>query len=481
LVVFACALCQFTGVIAQGAEANRREIKPGDTLTLTDATELRAGEKVVAELPKGAEFQVTAIQGDWVGGSATVDGKKVMGWIRKGPLPGQNSIVAAAADAAWPDWRGPHRDGKSPDRGLLREWPAEGPRLLWKAEGIGVGFSSAAVAGGKVYITGDKEGKLRITAFDLAGQSLWTADHGPSCGGPDGSRASPVIDQGNLYLLNGNGLVGCYDAATGSQKWTRGANEFGGSKPCWCYTESVLIHKNMAIFKPGGKNCIVALDKASGKTLWTSSGYDAGPEYSSSIPVTFEGRTMIVSGSNRGIFAVDAAGGKLLWSNPWSAGNTANIPTPAYADGYVFWANGYGRGGICLKLKIEDDQIKADQAWTTHDMDCQIGGYVIHEGGIYGNHADGWACLDLKTGKRMWNERAVGKGSLCFADGMLYLFSERDGQAGLATCSPDGLKLTGKVKVKGSHESWAYPVVVGGRLYLRYDTNLYCFDVKRSG
>ena len=114
-------------------------------------------------------------------------------------------------------------------------------------------------------------------------------------------------------------------------------------------------------------------------------------------------------------------------------------------------------------------------------MDCQIGGYVIHEGYIYGNHAGGWACLDLKTGKRMWAEHAVGKGSMCFADGMLYLFSENGGQAALATCSPEGMKLNGKVKVQGSHESWAYPVVVGGRLYLRFDTNLYCFDVKRAG
>jgi outer membrane protein assembly factor BamB len=391
------------------------------------------------------------------------------------------AALAPAADPGWPDWLGPHRDGKSADTGLLAEWPAAGPRLLWKAEGIGVGFSSVAVVGGKVFITGDKEGKLRITAFDLAGQPLWTADHGQAKGGPDGSRASPVIDQGNLYLLNGHGLVGCYDAATGGKKWTREAKEFRGSSGGWGYAESVLIYKNLALFKPGGKNCIVALDKTSGETVWKSSGFDAGPEYGSSIAVTFQGHPTIVTGTSRGIFAVDAADGKLLWSSPFSAGNTANCPTPAYADGYVFWSNGYGRGSICMKLKIEDDQVKADQAWTTQQMECHHGGYVIHKGYVYGNHSDGWACLDLKTGKRMWNEHGVGKGSLCFADGMLYLFSEHDGQAALATCSPTGLQLTGKVKVKGAGPSWAHPVVAGGRLYLRYDTNLYCFDVKQSG
>jgi outer membrane protein assembly factor BamB len=387
----------------------------------------------------------------------------------------------AAGDPGWPDWLGPHRDGKSADTGLLREWPAAGPNLLWKADGIGVGFSSVAVTLGKVYITGDKSGKLRISVFDLDGRPLWTLDHGQGRGGPDGSRASPVIDQGRLYLLNGNGLVGCYDAATGRKRWIREAKEFGGSPGGWGYAESVLIYKNLALFKPGGKNCIVALDKTSGETVWKSSGFDAGPEYGSSIVVTFQGHPTIVTGTSRGIFAVDAADGKLLWSNPFSAGNTANCPTPAYADGYVFWSNGYGQGGICMKLKIEDDQVKADVAWTTRDLECHHGGYVIHQGYVYGNHGDGWSCLDLKTGKKMWLEHAVGKGSLCFADGMLYLFSEHDGQAALATCSPEGLQLVGKVKVQGSGPSWAHPVVAGGRLYLRYDTHLYCFDVKQPG
>lgn len=385
--------------------------------------------------------------------------------------------VARAFDSEWPSWRGPNHDGKSLDTGLLKQWPDDGPKLLWKADGIGVGFSSVALAGGKVFITGDKDGKLKMFALDLNGKPLWQADHGKGRGGPDGSRASAVIDSGNLYLLGGNGLVGCYDVKDGQKKWSRDAKEFGGRPGGWGYAESVLIYKNMAIFKPGGKNCIVALDKTNGKTIWQSSGFDAGPEYGSCIDVTFQGQTMIVTGTRRGIFAVDAADGKLLWSNDWSAGNTANCPTPAYEDGFVFWANGYGKGGICLRLKEEGGKVKADVAWKTSDMVCHHGGYIIQAGHVYGNNGRGWACLDLKTGKTKWNEKAVGKGSLCFADGMLYLFSESGGQAGLATCSPEGLQLKGKVKVKGNGPSWAHPVVAGGRLYLRYDTNLYCFDV----
>jgi len=388
---------------------------------------------------------------------------------------------ATAAESDWPGWLGVNRDGKSLDTGLLKQWPADGPRLLWKADGIGVGFSSVAVTGGKVYITGDRDNKLTITAFDLDGKPLWNAVHGQGRGGPDGSRSTPVIDEGNLYILGGNGLIGCYDAANGRQKWSRSAKEFGGSPGGWGYAESVLIYKNMAVFKPGGKNCIVALDKTNGETLWKSTDFDAGPEYGSCIAVTFQGQPMIVTGTRKGIVAVDADRGNLLWSNDFSADNTANCPTPAYADGHVFWANGYGKGGICLKLKKANGKVAADVAWTTRDMDCQHGGYVIHNGHMYGNHGGGFACLDVKTGEKQWEERAVGKGSLCYADGMLYLFSESRGRAGLANCSPEGMQLTGQIEVEGNGPSWAHPVVNGGRLYLRYDTNLYCFDVKRPG
>lgn len=385
-----------------------------------------------------------------------------------------------ATDSDWPGWLGPNRDGKSLDTGLLKQWPAEGPKLLWKVDGIGVGFSSVAVSGGKVYISGDRDGKLIISAFDLNGKPLWTADHGRGRGGPDGSRSTPVIDNGDLYLMGGHGLVGCYDARSGRRKWSRTAKEFGGSPGGWGYAESVLIYKHMAVFKPGGKSLIVALDKANGNILWKSTGFDTGPEYSSCIAVTFKGQPMIVTGSRRGIVAFDADHGNLLWSNDFSAGNTANCPTPAYSEGHVFWANGYGKGGICLKLGKSDGKVTADVAWTTRDMVCHHGGYIIHESHIYGNHGGGWSCLDLKTGKKKWNEKAVGKGSLCFADGMLYLFSESRGRAALAACSPEGLKLTGELTVDGDGPSWAHPVVTGGRLYLRYHTNLYCFDVKRS-
>jgi outer membrane protein assembly factor BamB len=364
---------------------------------------------------------------------------------------------------------------------LLKQWPEGGPQLLWKVTDIGRGFSNVSVVDGLVYTTGDLEDRLFLFAFGMDGQLKWKVDIDAAwTRSHPGSRATPTIDDGRLYLLSGNGVIGCLDAQTGEKIWQRETKEFGGRPGGWGYAESVLIHNSLAIVKPGGKQCIVALDKLTGETVWTSSGFEAKPEYSSCIVVNFADQEMIVTGTKSGIVAVDSANGELLWLNEFSAGNTANCPTPAYADGHIFWSNGYGKGGICLRLKTVDGKVEAEEAWTTKDLVCHHGGYIIKDGYIYGNHSGGWACLRLVDGQQLWKERAVGKGSLCYADQMLYLFSETNGKAGLTTCSPDGLEARGEFSVEGEGKSWAHPVVIGGRLYLRYHTNLYVFDVRAS-
>ncbi len=393
-----------------------------------------------------------------------------------------NVAVTGAADVAaedWPGWRGVARDGKSPDTGLLKQWPAEGPKRLWEVNNIGSGYSTVAVTGGTVYTTGHVGDDLAIFAFDLDGKPKWQTVAAPAyTANRPGSRSTPMIDNGNLYIVSGNGFVGCFAAATGNPKWSRDMSEFGGEVQRWGYAESVLIYENLAIVTPGGENCIVALDKATGETVWTSKGFSGPAQYSSCYAFTYQGVPMIVNGTNGGIVCVSPKDGRVLWSNPFSAGNTANCPTPIFSDGYVFWANGYKKGGICLKLTVNGDDVSAQEAWRTEDMVCHHGGYIVHEGYIYGNHDRGWVCLDLKTGEKKWQETGVGKGSICFADGMLYLFAEKEGAAGLATCSPDGMQMVGNMNVAGTGTSWAHPVVINGRLYLRYDKNLYCFDVK---
>ena len=424
--------------------------------------------------------------------------QRAMAVVALGCVVSASVACAAAADSDWPWWRGTRHDGKSPDTGLLKQWPEGGPRKLWQADDIGRGFSTVAVTGGLIYTTGDvgsqasqytdrrgrsrsrtTGGRLTLFAFNMDGKLQWKADTDDAwTRSHPGSRSTPTIDGDRLYLLSGNGLIACRDARTGKEKWTKHTRDFGGRPGSWGYAESILILGKLAIVKPGGQKCIVALDKMTGETVWTSSGFRAGPEYSSCLPFTFADQLCIATGSRSGIVCVSATDGTLLWSNAWSANNTANCPDPAYADGHVFWANGYGKGGICMKLKDDGGTVGADPAWTTRDMVCHHGGYIIHEGHIYGNNGRGWACLDLKTGDKKWAGRGVGKGSVCYADGMLYLFGESGGRAGLAVCTPDGFEMKGTFKVAGRGPSWAHPVVIGGRLYLRYDTHLYCFDVK---
>ena len=405
-------------------------------------------------------------------------------WIagRSAPVKETAPAKAAAkspggkvAEGEWPWWMGPNYDGRSTDTNLLKRWPPGGPTLVWKASDIGQGFSSVTVAQGTVYITGEKDGKLMLSAFDMQGKRKWEVEHGPAwTSDTPGARGCAAVDGDRLYVLSGVGLLGCFDTRSGEKKWSCEAKQFGGQPGRWGYAESPLVWGRLVIFKPGGENCVVALNKITGQKVWASHGFTAGPEYGSCLPIYYDSSYLLVTGTSEGLVCLKAGSGALLWTNKFAEHNIANCPTPVTSDGYVVWANGYGKGGICLKLGPGG---KASEVWTTHDLVCHHGGYIIDNGYVYGNNEGEWSCLDLRTGERMWSDKGVGKGSLCWADGMLYLFSERNGQAALATCSPSGLKITGRVKVKGEGPSWAHPVVAGGRLYLRYDTNLYCFDV----
>ena len=389
-------------------------------------------------------------------------------------------VSGGRSDAAdWPHWRGPDRDGRSPDVGLLKAWPDGGPKLLWKATGIGTGYASVAVAGGKVYTAGKVGGDIVITAFDMNGRLVWKATHGTAwTRNYPGSRATPTVDGGSVFYLSGPGLLGCYDARSGSKKWAVDIKSFGGRAPRWGYSESALIYKNTVVVTPGDENCIVALDKTTGRAVWKSKGLSDPAHYSSCIAFTHGKVPMIATLTGTGMVCVSAGNGQFLWRNNRASGRTAVCPTPVYSDGYVFGASGYGNGGVCVKLDVAGGRVNATQAWETMDMNCHHGGFVIVDGYVYGNHGQGWNCLDLRTGEKKWGAQGVGKGSICYADGMLYTFSENGGRMGLVEAKPDAFVMRGQFRVEGSGKSWAHPVVVGGRLYLRYAENLYAYDVR---
>lgn len=389
------------------------------------------------------------------------------------------SALAAPPAGDCPDWRGVLRDGKAQDTGLLKEWPEGGPKQLWKATGIGPGFSSPIIAGGMIYITGNTGSDLYLHAFDTTGKKLWTKPIGPDfMQSHGGARATVTVSGSQLFVLSGMGRLVCFNARSGAEVWKREATEFNGTLPIWGYAETPLVLGQNVIFTPGGATAVVALNRQTGATVWTTRGFDAPAHYCSAITATLQGIPMIINGTGAGLIGISPKDGALLWQNDFCSGNTANIPTPAYVDGTIFWANGYRKGGICLKLTSTGGRITATEVWRTADMICQIGGYIVKDGYIYGNNGTKWTCLELATGKVMWSEPSVGKGAVCYADGMLYLFAERGGVAGLVSAIPDRFEQKGQFAVEGRAESWAYPVVAGGKLYLRYDDNLYCFDIK---
>jgi outer membrane protein assembly factor BamB len=394
--------------------------------------------------------------------------------------------VRASVTAYWPGWLGPNRNGLSPDKGLLKQWPEEGPPLLWKTNTLGSGWSSVAVVDGRIYTTGNHEKKQMLLCLDLEGKRIWRVEHAPEADHHTykAARSTPTVDGGRLFTTAGSGLVTCHDAADGKLIWQRNMEtEMGGKVGGWRYAESVLILGRMAVVTPGGPNAIVALDKATGKEVWKSDASVTKATYSSCITIAGEdGATLIVNGTRSGLLAVDAATGRKVWSHTFAEHN-ANVPTPLYSDGHLFWTVGYGKGEICFKVDRTDGAWAFEKAWFGEEFNCHPGNYVIVDGRIYGNSRGrkGLLCKDLKTGEAYWSMPDVQTCQVTWADGMLYVFSSQKGRATLVAPSAEGGKVTGRIEVEGEDNSWAYPVVTGGRLYLRYDTNLYCFDVRTKG
>jgi len=331
-----------------------------------------------------------------------------------------------------------------------------------------------------VYTTGLIDDQLVISAFDIGGRLRWQVPHGPGwVRNHRGSRGTPAIDDGRLYLISGLGLLGCYDARTGRRQWAVDVPEtFQTKVGRWGCSESVLVYETLAIVTPGGRQCIVALDKRDGRTVWTGRAGATPAAYSSCIAFTHQDVPMIVNLMARSLVCVSAEDGRLLWQNERAASAPPGCPTPVYSNGYVFAASGNGNGGVCLRLSVTDGRGRATPVWDTKDMDCHHGGFVIVDGHIYGNHKRGWSCLDLETGEQKWWARGVGKGSICYADGMLYTYGEIGGRIALVVASPDGFSQVSTFRVPGRRQSIAHPVVTGGTLYLRYDDTLYAYDVR---
>ncbi len=383
--------------------------------------------------------------------------------------------------ADWPQWRGPGRDGLSTETGLLKKWPEAGPRLLWTARDIGKGFSTVAVADGLVYATGLTGQDDTIFAFDLAGKLQWKRNCGPGWSkSHPGVRSTATVDGGLVYVMTGGGTLACFDAKTGAPEWSVDTvKEFGGAAPKWGFAESVLIVGDAVICTPGGsEGTVVALDRKTGETLWASKGSGERSGYCSPILIERGGRQLIVTMTERSIVGLDAGTGEVLWThehvNKWNV----NANTPIHENGLIFVTSGYGKGSEALQLS--PDGTSVEKRWTDKKLDCHHGGAVLVDGHVYASASKGkkWICLDLATGKAMHEAQGVGKGSVTYADGMLYCYGE-SGRVGLVQAKPDGHNMVSSFSVdQGSGEHWAHPVVSGGRLYIRHGDVLMAYEVR---
>jgi glucose dehydrogenase len=399
-------------------------------------------------------------------------------------------LSASALSADWPQWRGPHRDGRSQETGLLKEWPKEGPPLIWQAKDIGEGYSTPAIVGGNIYLISnrgmDDEFVHALSVAD--GKQLWSTRLGKV--GPNqgpqypGSRSTPTVDGGVLYALGSDGDLACVDIATGSIRWKKSLrSDFGGKPGKWAYSESPLVDGDVVVCTPGGTDAtIVALDKKTGDTIWKSA-VPEGDEaaYASIIVVTTDKVKQYVQFLEKGLVGVDAQTGKLLWRYEQTAkGSPANIPTPVAQDQFVYSAAGRSGGGL-VELKAGPEGVAATQIYFMPKLPSSIGGSVKMGDYLYGTNSQGLMCVDFKTGEVKWQERGVGAGAVCVAEGLLYLHGEK-GDVALVEATPEAYREKGRMTPpdqpqRGKSSAWAYPVVSGGRLYLRDLGSLWSFDV----
>jgi len=406
------------------------------------------------------------------------------------PSAAPGPASSSQPSAEWPQWRGPNRDSISSEKGLLKQWPEGGPKLLWTAKGAGVGFSSMAVADGMIYTAGVVDGQTFVLAFNMEGQLKWKSANGKPwqprrrqrwASSYGGSRATPTVEGGRVYHLGELGRLAALDARSGREIWHVDLlKTFAADVPKYGYAESVLIDgERLIVYAGGAKGSLVALDKKTGRTIWANVEFRDTPAYSSAILAAFGGVRQIITLTEQSVVGFRADDGRLLWRHPFTNSRRNNVATPVYHDGHIYASSGYGTGSLMLRLKAEGDRVTAEKAWQRKELDNHHGGVVLVDGHLYGtgHNRRGWWCLDFHTGEPA--HRAKGKGAVTYADGMLY-FLDEGGTMHLVEAKPAAHRRVSSFRVPSGGKGlyWSHPVVVGGRLYIRHADRLYAYHIK---
>jgi outer membrane protein assembly factor BamB len=449
------------------------------------------------------------------------------------------SYIPGARADDWPQWQGPNRDAVSKEKGLLQTWPKEGPPLAWRIKGLGGGYNAPSIAAGQIFGMSSRDEYEVVWALSEAhGKELWVTRLGPAAQGgmpqgKEGPGCTPTVDGERLYVVGLGGELACLQVKDGKILWQHSfTRDFGGRAPTWRYNESPLVDGDKVICTPGGPDAImVALNKVNGETIWKSKlpadpaggggpggggaggpgGGGPGPGgnrggfgggrggfgggggaagYASAIAIDFEGQRQYVQLAAKALIGVAASDGKLLWRYDKPANRMGiSCSTPIYQDGQVFAASAYGAGGGLVKLtKDASGGIKAEEVYFTKNMQNHHGGMIVLDGCLYGanggNEGGNLVCLDFKTGNVLWDGKQIArkeaaKGSILLADGRFY-YRHESGAMTLVEPSPKEYLERGRFEQpdRTAQPAWAHPVVANGKLYLRDQDALFCYDVK---
>jgi outer membrane protein assembly factor BamB len=402
----------------------------------------------------------------------------------------------AAAD--WPQWRGPARTGFSTETNLLQSWPAGGPPLAWKAAALGKGYSGVSISAGRIFTMGDGPDASYLRALDeKTGRPLWATKLGKTGGGGGypGPRSTPTVDAALVYGLNQHGDLLCAEVASGAERWRRNLRrDFGGEVGGWDYAESPLVDGSKLVVAPGGRQgAIVALNKLTGEKLWQTRNFTDRVEYSSIITAELGGVRQYILLTQQSVVGVSPQDGSVLWFAP-RKGDVAVIPTPIAHDGHVYVTSGYGVGCNLFRVESRGGRFEAREVYANKEMVNHHGGVIRLGDHLYGysdgsnkdgaRAESGWTCQTLKTGEVIWRDRRkLGKGSIAYADGRFYLRGESGkGTLVLIEATPKGFVEHGRFDQpdRSDKNSWPHPVIANGRLYVRDQDVLLCYDVTRK-
>ncbi len=406
-------------------------------------------------------------------------------WVLVGILI---SVQAQAQDA---QWRGANRDGKYKDTGLLKQWPEEGPELLLKKEDLGIGYSTPIIYEENIYISGRRDSVDVLTRLDMNGHIKWETIYGKAWDRsfPE-TRSTPTFEDGHAYIMGGLGTIVCMDTETGNIIWSVNTHEeYEGEFHRWGMAESLLLTENAVISSPVGEmTAVVALDKNNGSLLWSTEPQGGVRSYVSPMLIEHNGVRMILITTSKDIMGVNPENGEVFWSIDlakdygYREGQRNNTNTPLFHKGEVFTTSGYDADGVMLKLS--DDGKSAEVKWHNGALDVHHGGLVLLDGYMYGanwvNNGNGnWVCQEWDTGKVMWEETWHNKGSIIYADGLLYIFEEKQGHVGLVEPSPDGFNLISSfLPDGGSGPWWAHMSIYDKKLFIRHGSVLFVYDIE---